>query len=270
VAETVRILFVGDVVGRTGRRAIKEWLPLLRKELALDFIIVNAENAAGGMGITEATARELFEAGADCLTTGNHVWQQKEALQLLTRENRILRPANFPPDAPGCGWLVTSLKESKGHIAVINLMGQVFMKPILDCPFRTLDAVLEQLHPKTPLIVVDFHAEATSEKQALAFYADGRVTAVVGTHTHVPTADERLLPGGTAFITDVGMTGAIHSVIGMRVNEVLYHFTTKLPTRFEVAPGPAWLCAVLIEADRETGKALSIRRIVKESEGEKG
>jgi metallophosphoesterase (TIGR00282 family) len=268
VAETVRILFVGDVVGRTGRRALAALLPALRKELSPDCVIVNGENAAGGMGITEATAQELFAAGADCITTGNHVWQQKEALQLLTREHRVLRPANFPPDAPGCGWLVLPLKGGKAHIAVINIMGQVFMKPVLDCPFRTLDAVLEQLHPPTPLVVVDFHAEATSEKQAFGFYADGRVTAVLGTHTHVQTADERLLPNGTAFITDVGMVGAINSVIGMRVNEVLYHFTTKLPARFEVATGRAGLCAVLVEADAQTGRAVAIRRIVRESDGQ--
>jgi metallophosphoesterase (TIGR00282 family) len=206
VAETVRILFIGDIVGRPGRHAIQKWLPSLRKELCLDFVIANGENAAGGIGITEGTAKELLGAGVDCLTTGNHVWKQKEAMQLLARENRVLRPANFPPGAPGSGWVVLPIKGKNAHIAVVNIMGQVFMKPILDCPFKTLDIVLEQIHPKTPLIVVDFHAEATSEKQAFAYYADGRVTAVIGTHTHVATADERLMPKGTAFITDVGTT----------------------------------------------------------------
>jgi metallophosphoesterase (TIGR00282 family) len=266
VAETVRILFIGDIVGRPGRHAIQKWLPSLRKELCLDFVIANGENAAGGIGITEGTAKELLSAGVDCLTTGNHVWKQKEAMQLLVRENRVLRPANFPPGAPGSGWVVLPIKGKNAYIAVVNIMGQVFMKPILDCPFKTLDIVLEQIHPKTPLIVVDFHAEATSEKQAFAYYADGRVTAVIGTHTHVATADERLMPKGTAFITDVGMTGAVDSVIGMRVNEVLYHFTTKLPAKFEVATGKVRMCAVLIEADIETGRALSIQRIEREGE----
>ncbi len=247
---------------------VREWVPVLRKELALDFVIANGENAAGGLGITENTAKELLDAGIDCLTTGNHVWKQKEALQLLARENRILRPANFPPEAPGCGWVVVTNLTKSLHLAVVNIMGQVFMEPILDCPFRTLDMVLEQVHPSTPLILVDFHAEATSEKQAFAYYADGRVTAVIGTHTHVATADERILPKGTAFITDVGMTGPCESVIGMDVNKVLYHFLTKLPIKFEVATGRAKLCAVLIEADALTGKALSIQRVERERDFE--
>lgn len=266
MAETVRVLFIGDIIGRPGRLAIQKKVPALRKELCLDFVIANGENAAGGIGITEGTARELLEAGIDCITTGNHVWKQKEALQLLVRENRVLRPANFPPEAPGCGWAIFPVEGKNAHIAVVNILGQVFMKPILDCPFKTLDRVLEQVHPKTPLIIVDLHAEATSEKQAFAYYADGRVTAVVGTHTHVMTADERLMPKGTAFITDVGMTGAVESVIGMKVNEVLYHFTTKLPAKFEVAVGKVKVCAVLIEADAETGRALSIQRLTWEIE----
>lgn len=266
MSETVRILFIGDIVGRPGRHAIRNWLPPLRKELSIDFVIANGENAAGGIGITEGTAKELLDAGVDCLTTGNHVWKQKEAMQLLSRENRVLRPANFPSETPGSGWVVFPVRNTPVHIAVVNIMGQVFMKPILDCPFKTLDKVLEQIHPKTPLIVVDFHAEATSEKQAFAYYADGRVTAVIGTHTHVMTADERIMPKGTAFITDVGMTGAIDSVIGMRVNEVLYHFVTKMPTKFEVATGKVKMCAVLIEADAQTGRAISIQRIEREGE----
>jgi len=266
VSERVRILFIGDVVGRPGRHALREWLPALRKELAVDFVIANRENAAGGMGITESTARELLEAGIDCLTTGNHVWKQKEAGGLLAREHRVLRPANFPSETPGCGWGVYGVAGKNLHIAVVNIMGQVFMKPILDCPFRTLDCVLEQLRPSTPLIIVDFHAEATSEKQAFGYYADGRVTAVIGTHTHVPTADERILPNGTAFITDVGMTGCVESVIGMRVSEVLYHFLTKLPVKYEVATGRVKLCAVLVEADAKTGKALFVQRVQREGD----
>lgn len=261
MADPIRILFIGDVVGRPGRRMVKERLPALRKELVLDFVIINGENAAGGVGITEMTARELLDAGVDCITTGNHVWQQKEALQLLARENRVLRPENFPPEAPGCGWAVFPVRDGSAHIAVVNIMGQVFMKPTLACPFRTLDSVLEKLHPPTSLIIVDFHAEATSEKYAFAHYADGRVTAVIGTHTHVATADECLLPRGTAFITDIGMTGAIDGIIGMRANEVLYHFITKLPAKFEVASGQVKMCAVLIEVDSTTSKALSIQRI---------
>ncbi|MCS7191604.1 MAG: TIGR00282 family metallophosphoesterase [Armatimonadetes bacterium] len=262
----MRILFIGDVVGRIGRNALQKWLPNLRKELSVDFVIANGENSAGGIGITEGTAKELLDSGVDCLTTGNHVWKQKEAIQFLSREHRVLRPANFPPEAPGSGWCVLPIRNKDLHVAVINIMGQIFMEPILDCPFKTLDKVLEQIHPKTPLIIVDFHAEATSEKQAFAYYADGRVTAVIGTHTHVMTADERLMPKGTAFITDVGMTGAIDSIIGMRVNEVLYHFVTKMPIKFEVATGKAKLCAVLIEAEVQNGKALSIQRVEKEGE----
>ncbi len=266
--ERVRILLIGDIVGRPGRHAVKMWLPSLRREWNLDFVIANGENAAGGLGITESTAKELFEAGVDCITTGNHVWKQKEALQFLARENRVLRPANFPPEVPGCGWVVIPLPNRSLHIAVINLMGQTFMEPILDCPFRALDRVLEQLHPSTPLVVVDFHAEATSEKQAFGYYADGRVTAVVGTHTHVATTDERILPKGTGFITDVGMTGTIDSVIGMDVNKVLYHFLTKLPVKFEVAIGRVKLCAVLIEADPQTGRAIHIQRVEREEDPE--
>ncbi|MCS7224540.1 MAG: TIGR00282 family metallophosphoesterase [Armatimonadetes bacterium] len=261
MAEPVRILFVGDVVGRTGRHLLNTHLHRLKKELACDFAIVNGENAAGGLGITERTAQEIFEAGADCITTGNHIWHHKEAIALLSRENRILRPANFPPEVPGSGWGVYQTASRRLPIAVLNLMGQIFMNPILDSPFHTFDRIRTFL-PESPIVtIVDFHAEATSEKQAFAYYVDGRVTAVIGTHTHVPTCDERILSKGTAFITDVGMTGALDSVIGMRVNEVLYQFLTKMPSKFEVASGPGILSAVLLRADPDTGEALSIERI---------
>ncbi len=261
MAEPVRILFVGDVVGHTGRSLLKKHLPNLKKNLGVEFTIVNGENAAGGLGITDRTAQEIFEAGADCITTGNHVWHRKEAVGLLSRDWRVLRPANFPLEVPGSGWGVYQLESRRIAIAVVNLMGQIFMNPVLDSPFQTFDRIRTLLTPSPAVIIVDLHAEATSEKQAFAFYVDGRVTAVIGTHTHVPTCDERILPNGTAYITDVGMTGAQNSVIGMRIDEVLAHFLTKMPSKFEVAEGCGILCAVFVRADPDSGEALAIERI---------
>jgi metallophosphoesterase (TIGR00282 family) len=256
----LNLLFIGDVVGRSGRTAVQAHLPELVERHHIGFTIANAENAAGGLGVTPSVAEELLTAGVNVLTTGNHVWRHREFLSFAEREPRVLRPANFPPGTPGRGTHV--FETSRGHsIAVLNLVGRVFMDP-LDCPFRAADREIEALHGKTNLVVVDIHAEASSEKVALGWYLDGRVGAAIGTHTHVQTADERLLPSGTAYITDAGMTGPRDSVIGMKQKPVIDRFVSGLPTRFEVASGPAILSGVVVALDTETGRARSIERVV--------
>lgn len=256
----MKILLVGDVVGRPGRRAVHRLLPALRREHDLDFVIVNAENAAAGYGVTASTARELLDAGADCLTTGNHVWAQKEAYELVERDHRILRPANFPPDAPGRGACVYEAAGG-GAVGVINLIGRIFMEPA-DCPFRIGRELAADLGRQCDAIIVDFHAEATSEKAACAFHLDGLVTAVIGTHTHVQTADERIFPHGTAFISDCGMTGPLDTIIGVRPEIVVRRFVTGLPARFDVPKGgAAVLSAVLVETDPRALAARTIHRI---------
>jgi len=265
--DRLRILFVGDVFGNPGRRFLKACLPKLKRELGAHLAIVNGENAAGGMGITAKTAEEIFGAGAEVITTGNHVWKyKKDVLPALINEPRLLRPANYPEGVPGSGHYVHDLGNGV-KVAVLNLCGRVFMEP-LECPFRTADLLVEELRKETPVIVVDFHAEATSEKQAMGWYLAGRVSAVVGTHTHVQTADERILPGGTAYITDVGMTGPRDGVIGVRRERIIERFLTQTPVRFEVADGPCMLNAVLIEIEPETGLAVGINRIWRDEEGE--
>ncbi len=257
-------LHIGDVVGRIGRKALSELLPQLIEEHQPALVIVNGENVAGGTGITEATADELFAAGADCITTGNHIWVQREAFELVEKQPRVLRPANYPPGTPGHGAIVVPSRVAGVNVGVINLCGRVFMRE-LDCPFRGADGILEWLREQTSVVFVDFHAEATSEKQAMGRYLDGRVTAVIGTHTHVATADECVLPGGTAYITDVGMTGAVESIIGVQLEPVLRRFTKQIPARFEPPrSGPAMLCGVAIEFDPATGRAWSIQRIRRE------
>lgn len=256
----MRILFLGDVVGRPGRRAVSAILPALLADHDIDFAIVNCENAAAGYGITPATAQELFDAGAHCLTSGNHVWAQKEALPLLDAEPRLLRPANYPQGAPGAGWRVFADGDGV-PIAVINLQGRVFMSP-LDCPFQVGAELIEQVRESAKVIVVDFHAEATSEKQGMGWFLDGRVSAVIGTHTHVQTADERILPGGTAYISDAGMCGALDSVIGVDKDIAVRRFLSGLPVRFQVPKkGPAVVQGVIIDIDEASGRACSIRRI---------
>ncbi|MBC7289503.1 MAG: TIGR00282 family metallophosphoesterase [Armatimonadetes bacterium] len=256
----MKILFLGDVVGRPGRQAVADLLPNLIAEHGADFVIVNCENAAAGYGVTPATAQELIDAGANCLTSGNHIWKQKEAFDLLDADERILRPANYPPGAPGRGWNLFSTGDGT-RIAVVNLQGRVFMEPV-DCPFRAADAILAELSGKTDHILIDFHAEATSEKCALGWYLDGRVTAVVGTHTHVQTSDERILPGGTAYISDAGMCGALDSVIGVDKDIAVTRFVRGLPVRFTVPKkGPATVEGVVVETDASTGRATAIRRI---------
>ena len=256
-AARMRCLVIGDIIGKPGRLAIGHALPELRRELEVDLVIANGENVAAGAGLTPSLAEELLTSGIDVLTSGNHTWDKREIYDYLDTDRPVLRPANYPDEAPGRGWLIHRLADGE-PVAVINLMGRVFMNQ-LDSPFTLANALLDGVgEPLPPLRFVDFHCEITSEKNAMGWHLDGRVTAVVGTHTHVPTADARILPEGTAYISDVGMTGPRDSVIGFRLDTVLPRFLRHLPTRFEVAEGPVSLNAVLIEADRATGKALSI------------
>lgn len=255
----MKILLLGDIVGRVGRRAVADRLSELTRTHQIDFTIANGENAAAGLGLTEKTGQFLFDCGIDCLTSGNHIWAQREVREYLPREPRVLRPANYPEGAPGHGCHVFSY-GSGDQIAVINLLGRVFMDAV-DCPFRKADHLLASL-PPVAATIVDFHAEATSEKQALGRYLDGRVTAVIGTHTHVQTADEIVLPGGTAYLTDAGMTGPADSVIGIKPEIAVQRFLTALPTRFEVSRrGACILSGVVIECNRQTGLAKSIYRL---------
>lgn len=255
----MRVLMVGDVVGRPGREALLALLPDLRSEMAVDFVIADAENAAGGVGITPDIARQMLDyGGVDVVTLGNHAWAKREVYAYLNDEPRVLRPANYPPGAPGRG--VGVYTTERATAAVVLLQGRVFMEPV-DCPFRCADAILEELGSVTRCIFVEFHAEATSEKQAFGRYLDGRVSAVAGTHTHVQTADERVLPQGTAFVTDLGMTGPVDSVIGMKSDTVIPRFLTLLPNRFEVAAGPAVLSGMLIDVDDTTGRATGVTRL---------
>jgi len=255
--DKVIILFIGDVIGRPGRRALKQHISALVRKYNPSLIIANAENAAGGIGLTEKIAQELFES-ADVLTSGNHIWDKKEALEVLEKEPRLLRPANYPSQNPGNGAFVFTDDQGR-KIGILNLQGRVFMEPI-DCPFQVADRELETLCNITPVIFVDFHAEATSEKQAMGWYLDGKVSAVVGTHTHVPTADERILPGGTAYITDIGMVGGYNSVIGIKRDQAVLRFLSSRPQRFEPSKDGMIFSFFCVEIDAQTGKALSIRR----------
>jgi metallophosphoesterase (TIGR00282 family) len=248
------ILAIGDIIGRPGRQALHKFLPGLRQQHGADLVIANAENVAGGFGVTAATAQELFDAGVDVLTSGNHIWAQKEIIPMLDTEVPILRPLNYPPGVPGRGYLIT------GHTMVVNLIGRTFMSDF-DCPFRAMDELLSELEHKPPVIIVDFHAEATSEKVALGWYLDGRVSAVLGTHTHVGTIDTRVLPQGTAYVTDIGMTGPLDSVIGDDKDAVIQRFLTMMPHHLSVGKGKPVLNAVLVRVDEDTGRATNIERI---------
>ncbi|MBP5226660.1 MAG: TIGR00282 family metallophosphoesterase [Kiritimatiellae bacterium] len=250
----MKVLMVGDVVGKPGRTIFAATVKKLRAENAVQAVVVNAENAAAGNGITLALADELFNAGADAITLGDHTWGQRELESTIAGEKRMVRPVNYAPGTPGYGW--TQVRSPIAPFIVVSLQGRVFMNPI-DCPFRAMDALLATL-PKNLPILVDFHAEATSEKIAMGYYLDGRVTAVVGTHTHVQTSDAKILPKGTAYLTDLGMTGPSHSVLGRAVEPVLKKFTTGIPAKFDVADGPTVLEGAIIDISRETGKALSI------------
>ena len=259
----MKILFIGDIVGQPGRRIVKEMLPGLRAEFAPDLVLANGENAAAGFGITPPLVEELLDQGIAVLTSGNHIWDKKEILPYLAEhaDGRLLRPANYPGNSPGHGLYVGRTRDGIDY-AVMNLQGRVFM-PSIDCPFRSVDALLEKIPPEVKIRILDFHAEATSEKRAFGWYVDGRVTAVLGTHTHVPTADEAVLPNGTAYITDLGMTGPYDSVIGIEKESIIHKFINQIPARFEVAKGDVRLSAVLIDADSATGRALAIQRIVR-------
>ncbi|MEW6171755.1 MAG: TIGR00282 family metallophosphoesterase [Bacillota bacterium] len=254
----MNILMIGDIVGRCGRRAVKENLPDLRRAFPASLVVANGENAAGGVGITRETAEELFSYGIDVLTGGNHIWDKKESYRFIAEEPRLIRPANYPPSVPGVGYGVFPCDGY--NVGIVNLSGRVFM-PAVDCPFRKAEEVLAELAPRVNVIIVDFHAETTSEKIALGWFLDGKVTAVLGTHTHVQTADERILPEGTAYITDVGMTGPRDSVIGVKSDIIIDRFLTQLPKRFEVAAGPFQFNACVVTVDPTTGKALEIERI---------
>ncbi|MDC0038468.1 TIGR00282 family metallophosphoesterase [Gammaproteobacteria bacterium] len=257
----MRILFIGDVVGRPGRRALRRLLPEIQDTHSPELTVVNAENAAGGFGVTAEIVDEFLVSGEiDLLTSGNHIWDKPEALTIVDEEPRLLRPQNYPDGTPGHGWGVATASNGV-EVGVINVMGTVFMHPTLDCPFRCVDAVLARKPDSVRVTLVDFHAETTSEKMAMGWYLDGRVSAVVGTHTHVPTADERVLPNGTAHITDVGMTGCYNSVIGMQTDKVLRRFVERIPERFEPASGRGSVCGVIIEIDEIDGKSESIKRV---------
>ena len=253
------ILAIGDIIGKPGRQAIQKLLPELKEQHSPDLVIANGENVAGGIGLTSITARELLEAGVNVITSGNHIWAHKEIIPYLDSEMPILRPLNYPPGVPGRGYII------RGRAMVVNLMGRTFMGD-LDCPFRTIDKLLAELKDKPPVIIVDFHAEATSEKMALGRYLDGRVSAVLGTHTHVGTIDAQILPGGTAYVTDIGMTGPMDSVIGDDAEAVIQRFLTAIPHRLSVGKGKIIFNAMLVEIDDNTGKALSIERIYQEVE----
>ncbi|MBI2460125.1 MAG: TIGR00282 family metallophosphoesterase [Candidatus Rokubacteria bacterium] len=252
------LLMIGDVFGEPGRKAVFGLLPQLKAEYDVDFTIANVENAAGGAGVTPPIARALLDGGVDVLTSGNHIWDKKEIVEFITKENCLLRPANYPPGTPGVGAVV--LKAGAHKVGVLNLMGRIFM-PTLDCPFRKADEELPRLREETPVIVVDMHGEATSEKQAMGWYLDGRASAVLGTHSHVQTADERILPAGTAYCTDLGLTGPVDSVIGIAKEIAIQRFVSQMPARFEPARGPTRLQGAVVRVDPETGRALEIRRL---------
>ena len=257
----MRLLFIGDIVGEPGRRAIEGLVPGLVRKHKLSCVVANAENAAGGSGITPPIASELFRYGLDVITSGDHIWKRREIIEVLDSEQRILRPLNYPEEAPGSG--STMLEVNNGvKIAIVNLLGRTFMQPV-ECPFRTSRPEIDKIKKVTPNIFIDMHAEATSEKIALGWYLDGFATAVFGTHTHVQTADEKILPKGTAYITDVGMAGPFDSVIGRKKEQVLARFITQRPARFEMAENDIWINGAIVDFDEKTGKAESIERVQK-------
>jgi metallophosphoesterase (TIGR00282 family) len=256
----MRILFIGDTVGKAGMKLVADQLDRLVDRHRIDFCVANMENAADGLGITPDIAEEFLSAGLHCITTGNHVWDKREIKDYITKQPRLLRPVNYPRDLPGAGSFIGET-ASGAKVAVLNVMGRVFMPPV-DDPFRAARAAVEQLRAKTPIVIVDMHAEATSEKIAMGWYLDGLVTAVIGTHTHIPTADERVLPGGTAYITDVGMTGPFDSIIGMDKDAALSRFLSHMPARLTSAKGDPRLCAVIVDVEPSSGRALGIARLM--------
>ena len=255
----MRIMLVGDVVGRAGRRAFRTITPRLRTERGIDVVIVNGENSAGGKGYTRKALDELYAGGADVVTSGNHVWDKKEVFDFVDEEPFLVRPANYPEGTPGHGYCIFPFRTA--HIAVMNLSGRSFM-PALDCPFQKADEILAEITGKADLVVLDFHAETTSEKLAMGYYLDGRASVVVGTHTHVQTADERILPGGTAYITDLGMVGPYDSILGVRKDAVIQKFRTGMPVRFDMAEGAAEYAAVIVDIDPSGGRTPQIERVL--------
>lgn len=255
----MKILLIGDIVGNPGREAVRALVPQLRRRHDLDLVVANCENIAGGAGVTPKTAQELFGCGVDFLTSGQHIWRYKEIMPYLNQEPRLIRPANYPPGAPGAGAGVITARDGT-KVGVLNLVGRVFLENV-DCPFRAAQREVERLRRETPVILVDMHAEATSEKIAMGWYLDGQVSAVVGTHTHIQTADERVLPKGTAYLTDLGMTGPYDSVIGRRVDQILERFLTGIPQKFEVPETNVILCGAIVEVDAKTGRAERIERV---------
>ena len=252
----MKVLVIGDIVGRPGREAVGKLLPDLRHEYGVDLVIGNGENAAGGLGLTPDTAQELFDYGIDVITSGNHIWTHKELFPYLDGSLPILRPLNYPPAAPGRGYLLLD------NVLVVSLIGRTFVGDF-DCPFRAMDKLLAELKDRANVIVIDFHAEATSEKVAMGWYLDGRVSALLGTHTHIGTIDAHILPRGTAYVTDVGMVGPVNSVIGNDIDAVINRFLTQMPGRLPVGKGRVAFDAMLVEVDKDTGKAIDIRRIGK-------
>lgn len=254
----MKVLFIADIVGQPGRDVVARMVPHLRNEEQLDLVIANGENAAGGMGITPRVARDLYQLGVDVISLGNHTWNKKEVMDIID-EGPIVRPANYAPGVPGRGALLFSTPKG-ATVGVINLIGRVFMVPV-DCPFRAVDKILEELKKETKIIIVDMHAEATSEKIAMGWYLDGKVSAVIGTHTHVQTADEKVLPEGTGYITDAGMTGPHDSVIGIKKEIILQRFLLQMPIRFDVASGDVHFEGVVVEIDENSGRTTGIKRI---------
>jgi len=257
---SIKILFIGDIVGSPGRAAVKTLLPAIRKREDIDVVIANAENSAGGSGITARTARDLFQSGCDVLTSGDHVWRRPEIVELLHRDANVLRPANFPKMTPGKGSVVFR-SEMGPKVGVVCLLGRVFIDALVESPFKVVVDEIKALKAETPVVIVDIHAEATSEKVALGWFLDGEVSAVLGTHTHIQTADEIILPKGTAYITDAGMTGPYNSVIGRNKEKIIERFVTGMPTRFELGTEDVQLHGVILEVDEKTGKALAIKRV---------
>lgn len=260
----MRVLFIGDIVGKPGREIVRRRLRDLREEKKIDAVIANGENAAGGSGITPSIADDLFEFGVDVMTSGDHIWKKREVSDYLYRSDRLIRPANYPDGAPGKGSTVVEIKPGM-KLAVINLIGRVFMDAV-DCPFRKVKGEIERVKRETPVIFVDMHAEATSEKVAMGWFLDGIVSGVVGTHTHIQTADEKILPKGTAYITDCGMTGPYDSVIGRKKENIIERFLTQLPTRFEVADGDVQMHGIMVDIDNATGRAVKVKRVTELSE----
>jgi len=255
----MKILFIGDIIGSPGRMAVRELLPALIAKKKIDFVIANCENAAAGFGVTKKNVDELYSCQIDVLTSGNHIWNKKEVLEFIGDYEKLLRPANYPSSTPGAGTVLVPLKTGE-YVGVLNLAGRIFMQPI-DCPFVTAKNKIAELREKTKIIIVDMHAEATSEKKALGWYLDGEVSAILGTHTHVQTADEEILPQGTAYISDVGMTGPFNSVIGIKKEAIIERFLTQMPNKFDLAKDDIRMQGVIVDIDAESGKAKSIDRI---------